>query len=279
VAPLIRTAEAFGVDLVDLTDGSLSGSGANLQSGGYLHGKGVVLNGLASTNFGASVSGIGDLNGDGFDDVMVGAPLASGGTSIGNPAGAAFVVYGADFAQAGTAAVNSTATGVGQLLRGGAGSDLLSSGGFANVGISAGAGNDVIRVNGNEFGVNGGGGVDILTPNSNNLSLNFDALANKNLYTNIEQIQLDGFGTNALQLDLRDVLDMNGIQSELLITGDNGVDSVLSSGQGWSSAGTAVRNVFVDHAGASANLNFNVYTHAGMHVSLLVEETLVQTIS
>ncbi|MBK8961159.1 MAG: cadherin domain-containing protein [Proteobacteria bacterium] len=280
VAPMIRTVEAYGVDLVDLTDNlSLSGSGVNLQSGGYLHGKGVVLNGVASTNFGTSVSGVGDFNGDGFDDVMVGAPLASATTAIGNPAGAAFVVYGADFAQAGTAAVNSTATAASQVLRGAAGVDHLSSGGFANVGISAGNGNDVIRVHGNEFGVNGGGGVDMLTPDTNNLSLNFDALVNKNLYANIEQIQLDGFGTNSVQLDLRDVLDMNGIQSELLITGDNGVDSVLSTGQGWSLSGTTVRNVFIDSTSSSANLTFNVYSHAGMHGSLLVEQGLTQTIT
>ncbi|MBK8961158.1 MAG: FG-GAP repeat protein [Proteobacteria bacterium] len=280
VAPMIRTVDAYGVDLVDLTDNlSLSGSEVNLQSGGYLHGKGVVLNGVASTNFGTSVSGVGDFNGDGFDDVMVGAPLASATTAIGNPAGAAFVVYGADFAQAGTAAVNSTATAASQVLRGAAGVDHLSSGGFANVGISAGNGNDVIRVHGNEFGVNGGGGVDMLTPDTNNLSLNFDALVNKNLYANIEQIQLDGFGTNSVQLDLRDVLDMNGIQSELLITGDNGVDSVLSTGQGWSLSGTTVRNVFIDSTSSSANLTFNVYSHAGMHGSLLVEQDLAQTIS
>ncbi len=52
---------------------------------------GVKLTGVANgDNFGSKVSGVGDLNGDGFDDVIVGAVTAN----INNP-GAAFVFFGA----------------------------------------------------------------------------------------------------------------------------------------------------------------------------------------
>ena len=98
IASLLQVPDAIGESVVDLTDNvSFSGSEVNLLPGGYLYGKGVVLNGTPGTIFGTSVSGIGDFNSDGFDDVIVGAPLATTSTSIGSPAGAAFVVYGADF--------------------------------------------------------------------------------------------------------------------------------------------------------------------------------------
>ena len=52
-----------------------------------------VLMGLSKSEFGFSVGGVGDVNGDGLDDVIVGAPLhKEGGSSV----GAAFVFLGTD---------------------------------------------------------------------------------------------------------------------------------------------------------------------------------------
>ncbi len=279
IAGLVRNVAAYSTTMVDLTDGaSFNGSGLTLQSGGYLNGKGLLLDGVASSSAGAAVDGIGDFNGDGFDDIAVGAFNATTATSIGNPAGQAYVVYGADYGAAGAGLASQTATAGSQVLRGGAGVNALSSGGFSGVGHTAGAGNDVIRVNGTEFGVNGGGGLDILTPDANGISLNFDALTNKNLYANIEQIQLDGFGANTVQLDLRDVLEMSGSMNELLVTGDNGTDTVQSSGQGWLANGTTSRSVLIDDTGLTSSLTFNVYSHAASHANLLIEQGLNQSI-
>ena len=91
---------AFGAD----PNGSLSGAayvvfgGASVGSGGpialgSLNGSdGFRLTGVAAGDFaGRAVSGAGDVNGDGFDDLIVGAPLAdpNGGNS-----GAAYLVFG-----------------------------------------------------------------------------------------------------------------------------------------------------------------------------------------
>lgn len=48
-----------------------------------------ILGGTSGDSLGASVSGAGDVNGDGIDDVIVGAPLE------GNK-GAAYVIYGSN---------------------------------------------------------------------------------------------------------------------------------------------------------------------------------------
>ncbi len=53
----------------------------------------VVLTGIEGEHFGFSASGAGDVNGDGFDDVIVGAGTNS---QVATSAGAAYVYYGGD---------------------------------------------------------------------------------------------------------------------------------------------------------------------------------------
>ena len=73
----------------------------------------------AGDQFGLGVSAAGDVNGDGIDDVIVGAALNDGG---GNNAGAAYVIYG----QAGTTRTTLDLTG------------LATSDGFVIQGAQAG---------------------------------------------------------------------------------------------------------------------------------------------
>jgi hypothetical protein len=62
--------------------------------------EGIVTNGVISEeNAGESVNGVGDVNGDGIDDFIVGAPNAQPVGRDGT--GAAYVVFGRDTAQAG----------------------------------------------------------------------------------------------------------------------------------------------------------------------------------
>ncbi len=51
----------------------------------------ILVGDVIGDDFGHSVTGIGDINGDGFDDVTVGAPLNDG---AGNDAGAAYAFVG-----------------------------------------------------------------------------------------------------------------------------------------------------------------------------------------
>lgn len=64
---------------------------------GNLQASGFVINGSEpGDNSGASLSGVGDMNGDGFDDVIIGAPNAFASNEFydAGSAGAAYVVFG-----------------------------------------------------------------------------------------------------------------------------------------------------------------------------------------
>jgi len=70
--------------------GKAGGFAKKLTLSGLTAAQGVRLDGVSSgDNTGAAVSGAGDVNGDGFDDVIVGAPAFGN-----NDRGAAFVVFG-----------------------------------------------------------------------------------------------------------------------------------------------------------------------------------------
>ncbi|PZD73391.1 Leukotoxin [Acaryochloris thomasi RCC1774] len=72
--------------------GQAEGFASTLNLGDLNGLNGVVLNGVAAGDLtGRSVSGAGDINNDGIDDVLVSAPEAD---SNGNNAGASYVVYG-----------------------------------------------------------------------------------------------------------------------------------------------------------------------------------------
>ncbi len=79
--------------------GKTTGTTVNL---GALGADGFRIDGAAGDHAGAAVAGVGDMNGDGLSEVVVGAPLADnggtdrpGGTRIAAPdAGAAYIVFG-----------------------------------------------------------------------------------------------------------------------------------------------------------------------------------------
>ena len=59
---------------------------------GMSSGQGATLNGILAERAGAAVSNAGDVNGDGYDDLLVGAFRAR--TSGGTEAGESYLVYG-----------------------------------------------------------------------------------------------------------------------------------------------------------------------------------------
>ena len=105
---------------------------------------GFVINGVGEDDSsGWSVSGAGDVNGDGFADLVVGAPFDA---PNGSNSGAGFVIFGGNFTQS----VTQVGTTSGETLDGTTGNDI----------IFAGAGNDTINGTAGDDRMSGGGGVD-----------------------------------------------------------------------------------------------------------------------
>jgi Ca2+-binding RTX toxin-like protein len=198
---------------------------------------GLRLRGEAAGDYsGASVSAAGDVNGDGFGDLLVGAYLADpNGTS----SGASYVVFGYDARHEvdllGDDQSNSlTGTGADEILIGGLGNDTLDGAGGTDV-LKGGAGNDNLVFDGADRLVDGGSGVDTLQFVSTDQLLDLTAIAN-NKYTGIEVIDLTGTGDNSLTLETLDLLALSDTTNTLRVDGNAG-DAVISQGQGWVAGG------------------------------------------
>jgi hypothetical protein len=216
-----------------------------------------------------SVSGAGDVNGDGFDDVIVGTPFTYPNGNIKDNAGVSYVVYGGDFTgavtqQGGTGDDLLTGTAAADVIVAGQGNDTLIGNGGSDI-LYAGAGDDVIAISDLNFNrIKGGSGTDTLRVEGSGMFFDLRAIAN-NRITGIEQIDLNDSGSNALTFDPLDVLALSDT-NQLLILG-NSNDVIVSINQGWTASGTPTLD---------GNL-YNEYTVGG--VNLLVDSDISQFIS
>ena len=108
----------------------------------------TIFGAAANDESGKSVSSAGDVNGDGFDDLLIGAYRADASGNGKTDAGDSYVLFGGDF----TAAVTHAGTAAGETLTGNA---------SANV-IIGGRGNDILIGNGGSDVLRGGEGNDTL---------------------------------------------------------------------------------------------------------------------
>jgi len=136
--------------------GKAGGFGASIDLADVAQGQGgfVIQGEDRGDRAGWSVASAGDLNGDGFDDLIVGAPYAYGAGNATDWAGAAYVTFGRDFAASSPTIGDDTLSGStgADSLDGLAGCDLLSGLGGGDTLLGGRRGDTLL----------GGDGADIL---------------------------------------------------------------------------------------------------------------------
>ncbi len=222
-----------GLDYTFINAGG--GSGANISVTSLVSLGGFQIVGLENSLAGQSLSGGGDVNGDGFDDLVVGAP----GDEL------SYVLFGGDF----TASVNQygsigddtlKGTATGDILLGQAGDDVLLGEGAIDVLLGA-TGNDWLQVQDANFRrVDGGSGTDTLALYGyNGQAWDLTTLAPGNRIKNIETIDIRNYGSNLLTLNQATILQLTDTKI-LTINGDSSDKINLSPG--FSSSGTQYAN-------------------------------------
>lgn len=213
-----------------------------------------------SEGFGEALGYGGDINGDGFDDVLTQSPDTF---EFSTGFGQAYLIFGSNFSnavsQVGDATANSiTGTSSAEGLVGGRGNDTLIGAAGADV-LRAGAGNDVLAVSDLTFRkIIGGRGTDTLRLDGGGLALDLTTLAD-NRIQGIEAIDLTGAGNNSLTLDVREVLRLSDDSNTLIVFRDAG--DTVSIGSGWNPQPTE----------RSGGKSFAVYTQGA--ATLKVQDT------
>ncbi len=221
---------------------------------------------LSYDRAGTSVASAGDVNGDGYDDLFIGAPA----NDPRGPAlpGKGFVVFGGAFGASGTP-VTTVGTAAAEILIGGTGDDVLTGGGGADV-FQGGAGNDRLIVSDLTFHeADGGNGTDTLALSGAGQTLDLTNVLTAGKLENIERIDLTGSGNNALKINAAAVLggigEATGGKHVLTVEGNAG-DWVSFGSEKWAWSGS-----FADASGTYDRYvlgNAEVRVEQGVSVSL-----------
>ena len=175
-------------------------------------GQGATVYGAdAGDRSGISVSGAGDVNGDGFDDLIIGARYGDAAGNAKTYAGDSYILFGGDLlggvvTHQGTAAAETlTGDASANVIIGGQDDDVLIGGGGADS-LRGGEGDDTLAIS--DLGFTravGGTGTDTLRLDTAAATLDLTTLADNRLL-GIGQIDIGGSGANTLVLDVQEVL-------------------------------------------------------------------------
>ena len=214
--------------------GKAAGFAANLDLGSLDGADGFQLDGAnAFDASGIAVSDAGDVNGDGFDDLIVGAAYAAVNGS--NLVGESYVVFGFD-----SGAVTHQGTDFANKISGDSGANVMI-GGLGNDRLIGAGGLDVLRGGGGDDAlviadlgfrqVHGGAGTDALSIAGNGFNLDFTAVGSQ-LVTSIEAIELAGFGAKTT-LDRLSIVNLSEASNSVAVEGSTNERLILAD-EGWS---------------------------------------------
>ena len=214
---------------------------------------------------GEQVTVLGDTNGDGFDDLLITAPLSEVGGTPG--AGLAHVLLGGNFA--GLNFVNPVGnnvigfSGVDEILLGDAGDNLLDGGDDNDLLIAAAGDDQLAYAVGTLTRLRGGTGIDrFILGGSETLNLrelNVDNGGNHRRLRGLEAVQMGSSAT--LTLRAIDVARLTGGKNTLRV--DGGIGEVVSSEDAWVPGSIVTINV------DGSDQDYQRYTRGG--ATLLVD--------
>ncbi|MEG3639147.1 cadherin domain-containing protein [Magnetococcus sp. PR-3] len=178
---------SFSLDAIDGSNGIIiEGRPADQLPEGWLR-----------ESVGTNISSLGDVNGDGFDDIALGTYYST------------HIIWGGVYGGNIKLTSNGTGSSAAENFVGSAQNDTFTSVATGDT-VRATGGNDTIGITSNDFRkIDGGSGIDTLLFSDSNINLDLTDVALLNAVEGVEAIDMgDGNGTSALTLGLDDVLDL-----------------------------------------------------------------------